>query len=95
MSAPFIQVIKKRAEQRTPQELQDEAFGRLNKWAMLSGSKHVSLDEVAWLGALLFAAVKGTGLFDGMQKTETRDANGARVVGVTASDGVSVADGAG
>lgn len=95
MSAPFISVIHKRAAERTDTELQEEAFSRLTRWAMLSSGKQVSLDEVAWIGALLYKAVKGTGLFDGVNKHETRDANGARVVGIVASDGVNVADGAG
>ncbi len=95
MSRPFAQIVAKRAAERTDQELTDEAFNRFNSWALMSGSKLVSLDEVAWVGALLVKAFKHAGLDTGLTKFETRDENGARVVGITASDGVSLADGAG
>jgi hypothetical protein len=95
MSQPFAQVVAQRAAQRADAELTEEAFRRLNSWSLQSASKLVSLDEVAWLGALLIKAFKKAGLDTGLMKTETRDANGALVVGVTASDGVNVADGAG
>jgi hypothetical protein len=94
VTAPFIQVISKRAEQFTDQELQEQAFSRLSQWAMISSGKHVSLDEVAWVGALLYKALKNTGLFP-MRHIERRDETGARVVEVTASDGVRMSDGAG
>lgn len=95
MSQPFAQLIAKRAAERTDKELTDEAFNRFNSWALLSAGKQVSLDEVAWVGALLIRAFKQAGLDTGLMKHETRDENGARVFGVTANDGVSVADGAG
>lgn len=95
MSQPFAQLVAKRAAERTDKELTDEAFNRFNSWALLSAGKLVSLDEVAWVGALLIKAFKQAGLDTGLAKYETRDANGARVFGVVASDGVSVADGAG
>lgn len=95
MSQPFAQVVAKRAAERTDAELTEEAFSRFNSWSMLSSGKLVSLDEVAWVGALLMKAFKNAGLDTGLMKHETRDENGARVVGVVASDGVNVADGAG
>jgi hypothetical protein len=92
MSVPFAQLCGQRAQQLTDQELTEEAFKRFSKWAMQSSSKLVSLDEVAWAGALLLKAMKTAGI--DIMKTETRDENGARVVGVVASDRVNVKDGA-
>lgn len=92
MSAPFAQLCGQRANQLTDAELTEHAFERFNRWALLSSGKLVSLDEVAWVGALLLKAMKQSGV--DVFKVETRDENGARVVGVVASDGVSVADGA-
>jgi hypothetical protein len=92
MSQPFAATVAKLVAQRSDQELADEAFARFNRWSMLSSDKHVSLDEVAWIGALLVKAYKHAGV--DIHKTETRDENGARVVGVVASDGVKLADGA-
>lgn len=93
MSQPFAIVVGQRAEQFTDAELTERAFGVFNRWSLLSTAKLVSLDEVAWVGALLVKAMKTAGI--DLQKHETRDENGARVVGVVASDGVNVADGAG
>ena len=92
MSTPFAQLCGQRAATFTDNEAVEEAFKRLNRWALLSSSRQVALDEVAWIGALLVKSFKASGLE--VFKTETRDANGARVVGVVASDGVKVADGA-
>lgn len=93
MSQPFAVAVSKLVKQRTDQELADEAFARFNRWSMLSTDKLVSLDEATWMTALIVKAFKAAGV--DIQKTETRDANGARVVGVVASDGVSMSDGAG
>lgn len=95
MSQPFAQLVAKRAAERSDKELIEEAFRRFNSWALLSAGKQVSLDEVAWVGALMIKAFKQAGLDVGLTKYEMRDENGARVFGVTASDGVNVADGAG
>jgi hypothetical protein len=95
MSQPFAQLVAKRAAQRTDAELTEETFNRFNAWALQSSSKLVSLDEVAWVGALLTKAFKQAGLDTGLMKQETRDENGARVFGIVASDGCNVADGAG
>lgn len=94
MSQPFAQLVGARARQYEDAELTEKAFAAFNRWALLSTGKLVSLDEVAWVGALLVKAMKQAGV-DILAKTETKDANGARVVGVVASDGVKVADGAG
>jgi hypothetical protein len=80
--------------QRTDKELTELAFEKFTRWAMLSSDKMVSLDEVAWVAALLVKAVKSAGI-DLLHRTESQDENGARVVGVVASDGVKLADGAG
>lgn len=93
MSQPFAQLVGRRAEQRTDSELTEEAFARLNRWALLSADKLVSLDDVAWVAAMVARAFKSAGL--DLLKHETRDENGSRVVGVVASDGVKVQDGAG
>lgn len=93
MSTPFAMLCGKRATQFEDKEITERAFKAFNRWALLSSDKHVSLDEVAWVGALLVKAFKQADL--DIMKTETRDANGARVVGVVASDGLKVADGAG
>jgi hypothetical protein len=92
MSQPFAMLVAKRAEQFSDAELGERAFGAFNRWSMLSSDKQVSLDEVAWVGALMVKAFKAAGL--DINKHETRDENGARVVGVVASDGVRVKDGA-
>lgn len=92
MSQPFAQLVAQRIKQRTDSELAELAFAKLDRWAMMSSDKLVSLDEVAWVGALLCAAVKSTGI--DLLKAETRDESGARVVGVVASDSVKVSDGA-
>lgn len=92
MSQPFAQLVGTRADQFTDAELSEKAFAAFNRWSLLSTSKLVSLDEVAWVGALMVKAFKAAGV--DIQKHETRDENGARVVGVVASDRVSVKDGA-
>lgn len=95
MSQPFAQLVARRAEQFCDSELTEEAFKRLARWSMMSGAKLVSLDDVAWIGALILKGCKSAGIDCGLAKSETRDENGSRVVGVVASDGVRVADGAG
>jgi len=92
MSLPFAALCAQRSQQLTDAELTEHAFERFNRWAMQSSGKLVSLDEVAWAGALLLKAMKAAGV--DIMKVETRDENGARVVGVVASDGVNVKDGA-
>lgn len=92
MSQPFAQLVGRRAQQYEDAELTERAFGAFSRWSLLSTDKHVSLDEVAWVGALLVKAMKQAGV--DIQKHETRDENGARVVGVVASDGVRLTDGA-
>lgn len=94
MSKPFAALVSDLVHKRTDGELMEHSFNLFSKWAMLSSSKQVSLEEVAWVGALLVKSAKSAGV-DLMAKHETRDVNGARVVGIVASDGVSVADGAG
>lgn len=93
MSQPFAALVAQRAQQFEDAELGERAFAAFNRWSLLSTSKLVSLDEVAWVGALMVKAFKKAGL--DIQKHETRDENGARVIGIVASDGVKVADGAG
>lgn len=94
MSQPFAYVVSQRIAQRSDKELTEIAFDKFSRWALLSSDKMVSLDEVAWIGALVVKAVKSAGI-DLLQQHETQDENGARVVGVVASDGVKLADGAG
>lgn len=94
MSQPFAHLVSKRVALRSDKELTETAFEMFNRWAGLSTDKRVSLDEVAWVAALLVKAVKGAGI-DLLHRTETQDENGARVVGVVVSDGVKLADGAG
>jgi hypothetical protein len=93
MSIPFAQLCAQRAAQLTDSELTEQAFKRFNRWAVMSSGKLVSLDEVAWAGALLLKAMKVAGI--DIMKAETTDENGARVVGVVASDRVNVKDAAG
>lgn len=94
MSQPFSQLVSKRIALRTDAELVENAFAKFNRWALMSSDKMVSLDEVAWVAALLCKSVKSAGV-DLLQRNETQDENGARVVGVVADDGIRVADGAG
>lgn len=94
MSQPFAYLVSQRIAQRSDGELTETAFNMFNRWAMLSSDKRVSLDEVAWVAALVVKAVKSAGI-DLLQKHEIQDENGARVVGIVASDGVKLADGAG
>jgi hypothetical protein len=93
VSQPFAQLVGTRAAQFEDSELTEHAFKAFNRWSLLSSSKLVSLDEVAWVGALLVKAMKSAGV--DIMKHETRDENGARVVGVVASDGVKLVDGVG
>lgn len=93
MSQPFAQLVGTRAATFTDAEIAERAFAKFNRWSLLSSDKHVSLDEVAWVGALLVKAMKQAGV-DILAKSETKDENGARVVGVVASDGVRLTDGA-
>lgn len=92
VSLPFAQLVSRRAAQRTDEELTESAFAAFNRWSLLSTDKMVSLDEVAWVGALLVKAYKQAGV--DIQKHETIDENGARVIGIVANDGVRLADGA-
>ena len=93
MSQPFSLLVGKRAEQFEDVELTERAFTAFNRWSLLSSDKLVSLDEVAWIGALLVKAFKHSGV--DIQRHEATGPDGERVVQVTASDGVPVADGAG
>lgn len=95
MSQPFAQLVGKLVKQRTDQEITEEAFKCFNTWALMSTRKLVSLDEVAWVGALMMKALQSGGMDTGLTRHEMRDANGARVVGVVADDGVQIRDGAG
>jgi hypothetical protein len=92
MSLPFAVLCAQRSTQLTDAELTERAFKTFNRWSMQSSGKLVSLDEVAWCGALLLKALKQSGI--DVFKNETVDENGARVLGVVASDGVRVQDGA-
>ena len=94
MSQPFSQLDRTRMSLRTDEQLVETAFEQFNRWALLSSDKLVPLEQVAWVAALLCKSVKSAGI-DLLQRNETRDENGARVVGVVASDGVKLADGAG
>lgn len=94
MSQPFAHLVSKRVALRSDGELTEQAFAMFNRWAGLSSDKMVPLDQVAWVAALLVKGVRSAGI-DLLHKHETRDENGARVVGVVASDGVKLADGAG
>lgn len=93
MSQPFAKLVADLVAKQTDQQLTENAFAAFNRWALLSADKRVSLTDVAWPAALMVKALKASGI--DLMKTETRDENGARVVGITASDGVRVADGAG
>jgi hypothetical protein len=70
MSQPFAQLVGARAQQFEDAELTERAFKAFNRWSLLSASKLVSLDEVAWVGALLVKAMKSAGV--DIMKTETR-----------------------
>lgn len=95
MSKPFALVCQERAEQVPPAELVERAYSTLVQWRMQSTGKLVSLDQVAWIGALLFKS----GVMAIMQQEaatrESTNENGARVVTVVADDAAPVSDGAG
>ena len=90
MSKPFIQACKELAARHSDQEIEQRVGKYLLKWSMMSTNKTVSLDQVAWIGAAILKGAKHAGL----DKRESCDANGARVVGVVADDAVRVVDGA-
>jgi hypothetical protein len=94
VSQPFAHLVSKRVALRSDKELTEVAFEKFNRWAGLSSDKMVPLDEVAWVAALMVKAVRSAGI-DLLHRHETRDENGARVVGVVASDGVDLSDNAG
>ncbi len=94
MSKPFAVLVAHRIKQCNDGELTQRAFDLFNRWSNLSSSKHVCLEDVAWVAAVLAKAVKAAGI-DLMAKHEVKDENGARVVNAVASDGVKLADGAG
>lgn len=87
---PFAAVCQERSH-APDKEIAERAFATLNRWAHLSSGKLVSLDEVAWLGALMYKS----GAMALSAQRESIDQNGARVVTVVANDGIRTADGAG
>lgn len=78
---PFAQLIKDRMSD--PQKAAAEAVARLERWKQLSGSARVSLDDVAWLGAV-FALAGVHQVDDADQVVKEVDGN---VTSVVASDG--------
>lgn len=54
MSKPFAKFCAERAGD--PGRAVSETAARLQRWANMSGSVTVTLDEVAWLGAVMYLA---------------------------------------
>jgi hypothetical protein len=93
VSRPFINLVRERSKGTPDDRLVEQAFSRMTRWSQQSGSKMVSLDEVAWLAAVLLKGAVQSGQYPHM--AESKDENGARVVTATMDDGVSMQDGAG
>lgn len=89
MSAPFAQLIAERSK-ADPQKVVAEAFERMNRWMHASGGKMVSLDEVAWLAALVCMATKD---LPGAPKPDTVidiKSDGSKVINKTAGSETAV-----
>lgn len=87
VSKPFAMLCQERATNTPDAEIVERAYGALTRWSGLSSGKLVSLDEVAWLGALLYKSARIA--------TDAVDANGARVVTRVMTDSVKTSDSAG
>ena len=81
MSRPFTTLVHERA--KLPHDvLIRNVTQRLTKWQQVSAGKQVSLDEVAWLGAMIHAALALASAKMQESKTHT----------VVMSDGVATRD---
>jgi hypothetical protein len=91
MSRPFSQIVASRATQ--PERAVKEVVTRLERWKNQSGNARVTLDEVAWFGAVMaLAGVKAEQLSkEGVTRESLKG-----VVNVVAEDSTSnVTDGVG
>jgi hypothetical protein len=91
---PFAVLVRERMND--PKRAVDETMMRLERWRNLSGSKTVTLDEVAWMGAIF--ALGGIEAGKQTQETFSEEAkidNGSRVVSMTATDASTTVDRAG
>lgn len=86
---PFSMLIAERA--KDPERAAREAFSRLERWQTLSGSKQVSLDDVAWFGAVFLLA----GIEAKKMVANETNADGSRVVTKVATDFGATSDSAG
>jgi hypothetical protein len=89
MSAPFVALCQ--ARMNNVERCAKEIVARLEKWKLMSGDKMVSLDEVAWLGALLCKAGLAPGVDGKESVTKTQEGN---VIEVTAGSGLRSKDSA-
>lgn len=87
---PFAQLVAERCED--PHKAAVEAMARLQRWTMISGGKLVSLDEVAWLGAVFALAGQYVVNKTEPEKSAVEKSTEGNVVTVVATDGVRTPD---
>lgn len=87
---PFSELVKERCAD--PEKATAEAMVRLERWRGMSGSKQVSLDEVAWLGAVFSLA--GVYALDKLNAGPVSKRVEGNVTTVVASDGIGTRDSA-
>lgn len=87
-----------RERMKDPKRAVDETMMRLDRWKNLSGSKTVTLDEIAWLGAIfaLGGIEAGKAEQQSVVVEESEPLNGSgRVINMTAQDQSQTIDRAG
>ena len=83
---PFIELVRDRCAD--PQKAAAEAVARLERWQFLSSSQKVSLDEIAWFGAVFaLAGVHAESITNQIEKKVE-----GNVTTVIAGDGVGARD---
>lgn len=83
MSKPFAKLLAERS--RNPEAVVREAASRMLRWSNLSSSAQVSLDEVAWLGAVMYLAGIQAAI-DGSAEPDASVSREGNVVTVVAGD---------
>lgn len=85
---PFSELVRDRCAD--PEKATVEALKRLERWRGMSGSKMVTLDEVAWIGAIF--AMSGVYALDKLNAGPLEKKTEGNVTTVIAGDGVGTRD---
>ena len=102
MSRPFAVLVAERS--KLPSDvLLRHATERLTRWAQVSSGKLVSLDEVAWLGAIFDVAIRQAAekharklaeqQVKNQMQQKVQERQGSKVHTVVLTDGVATQDG--